>query len=350
MSLTPIAPKPTSALTIPGDLASVRAYVAESLAPATRRAYKSALAAFRAWCDHEAVESLPASPEAIAAFLAAEADAGRKVATIEQRVAAIRWAHEARGVESPTSSKIVRSTMQGIRRELGIAPNRKAPATVERLAAMVTHVDASTVKGLRDRALLLFGFASAMRRSELVALTVEDVEHTERGLLVTLRRSKTDQEGHGHERAIPFGRSVELCPVKALSAWLEASGVASGPVFRSVTRHGAIGDRMSTKAVADVVKHYATRAGFDPAEFAGHSLRAGFVTSAAEKGARAERIADHTGHRSVAMVRVYTRRSDAFDDHAEMGCCRHVRAANEHPPIRPPTPPSSSPQLPPPVL
>jgi integrase len=255
----------------------------------------------------------------VAAFLAAEADTGRKVSTIEQRAAAIRWAHEARGFESPTSSKVVRATMQGIRRELGRAPDRKTPATIERLAAMLAYVDASTLKGLRDRALLLFGFASAMRRSELVALGVEDLEPIERGLLVTLRRSKTDQEGRGHQQAIPLGRNPELCPVKALAVWLEAAGVESGPVFRSVTRHGGIGERLSTKAVADVVKHYARCAGFDPAEFAGHSLRAGFVTSAAEKGARAERIMDHTGHKSVAMVRVYTRRTDAFADHAADG-------------------------------
>jgi site-specific recombinase XerD len=319
MSVSPTVPKLTNAVTTPGDLSAVRAYVSESLAPATRKAYKAALAKFRAWCDSEALEDLPASPETVAAFLAAQADLGRKVATIEQRVAAIRWAHEARGLEPPTNSKLVRSTMQGIRRELGTAPTRKVPVTVERLAAMVAHTEPATLKGLRDRALLLFGFASALRRSELVALSFEDLEPTDRGLVVTLRRSKTDQEARSHQRAIPFGRNPELCPVKALLAWLKAAGIWTGPVFRSVTRHGAIGEHLSTKAVADVVKHYAQRAGLNPSEFAGHSLRAGFVTSAAEKGAHADRIMDHTGHKSVAMVRVYTRRSDAFSDHAGDG-------------------------------
>jgi site-specific recombinase XerD len=234
-------------------------------------------------------------------------------------MAAIRWAHEAASLESPTASKLVRSTMKGIRRGQGTAPNRKAPATVDRLAAMVSQADTDTLKGLRDKALLLFGFASAMRRSELVALTVEDIEQTERGLLVTLRRSKTDQEGQGHQRAIPFGRSPETCPVGALNAWLEGASIDEGRLFRSVSRHGQVGERMSTRAVADVVKHYAVLAGLNPDEYSGHSLRAGFVTSAAEKGRSTERIMDHTGHQSAAMVRVYTRRVDVFQDHAGEG-------------------------------
>ena len=123
------------ALTVPADLAAVREYVDESLSASTRRAYRAGLTVFRAWCESESVNALPASPETVAAFLSAGADEGRKVATLEQRLAAIRWAHEAGGQESPTASKLVRSTMQGIRREQGTAPNRKAPATVDRLAA-----------------------------------------------------------------------------------------------------------------------------------------------------------------------------------------------------------------------
>ncbi len=309
----------TRALAVPGDLAAARSYVDGSLASSTKRAYRSGLTAFRAWCGLEGVTALPASPETVAAFLAAEADAGLKPATLGQRLAAIAWAHEAAGVDSPTKAKLVTATLRGIRRKLGTAPSRKAPATADRLAAMVTHADASTLKGLRDRALLLFGFASAMRRSELVALGVEDLEATKRGLLVTLRRSKTDQEGGGHQRAIPFGRRPETCPVAAVTAWIKAARIDGGKLFRSVTRHGQVGESMSTQAVADVVKHYARLAGFNPAEFSGHSLRAGFVTSAAEKGRSTERIMDHTGHQSAAMVRVYTRRVDAFQDHPGEG-------------------------------
>jgi site-specific recombinase XerD len=307
------------ALTVPADLEAVREYVDESLSANTRRAYRASLAAFRAWCEAESVDPLPASPETVAAFLAAEADAGLKPATLGQRTAAIRWAHEAAGYESPTKAKLVAAALKGIRRKLGTSPNRKAPATVDRLAAMVSHADPGTLKGKRDRALLLFGFASAMRRSELVGLELEDVERTERGLFVTLRRSKTDQEGQGHQRAIPFGRNPETCPVAALNAWTEAAGITDGRLFRSVTKYGEIGESLSTHALAGLVKHYAALAGFDPSKFSGHSLRAGFVTSAAEKGRNTERIMDHTGHQSAAMIRVYTRRADSFKDHAGEG-------------------------------
>ena len=304
---------------VPAALRQVAAYVDASLSPATRRAYRAGLADFRAWCAAEGLEALPAAPETVARYVAALVERGRKVATLEQRVAAIRWAHEAAGLESPTAAKGVRATLKGIRRKLGVAPAQKAPATAERLAAMVSLADAGTVKGLRDRALLLFGFASAMRRSELVALSLEDLEETERGLVVTLRRSKTDQEGRGQVRAVLFGRTPEMCPVRALRAWLEAASVESGRVFRRVDRHGHVGERLSCRAVAEVVKQYARRAGLEAQHFAGHSLRAGFVTSAAERGKSAERIMDHTGHRSVAMVRRYTRRADAFADHAGDG-------------------------------
>lgn len=301
------------------DMTGVATFVDESLAPNTRRAYAASIAVFAAWCEAQGVDPLPAAPETVAAFLAVEARAGRSVATIAQRVAAIRWAHEGQGLDTPTASKGVSATMAGIRRTLGTAPVRKAPATVDRLAAMLAHVDRKTLKGKRDRALLLFGFASALRRSELVALKLQDLDATDRGLIVTLRRSKSDQEGQGHRRAVPFGRRKETCPVRAIREWVEAAGINRGRLFRSVDRHENVHGSMSARAVAPVVKAYAELAGFDPTEFSGHSLRAGFVTSAAEHGARVERIMDHTGHKSVAMVRVYTRRADAFEDHAGKG-------------------------------
>jgi integrase len=152
-----------------------------------------------------------------------------------------------------------------------------------------------------------------------VALELDDLEFTEKGLLVTVRKSKSDQEARGHQRAIPHGRRKETCPVRAIQLWIEAAGLSEGRVFRSMDRHENLRESMSTRAVADVVKLYAELAGLDPTEFSGHSLRAGFVTSAAERGARAERIMDHTGHKSVAMIRVYTRRTDVFEDHARKG-------------------------------
>src|SRR5215472_676338 len=168
---------------------------------------------------------------------------------------------------------------------------------------------------IRDRALLAFGLASAMRRSELVALQVEDLADTPDGLRVLIRRSKGDQEGQGQEIAIP--RGAKLRPVEALQAWLVAAGITSGPVFRAVAR----GDRvfewsLSTDAVARIVKKFARRLDLDPAQFAGHSLRSGFVTSAVEANAPIMKIAEQTRHRSLDMLRVYSRRASLFIDHA----------------------------------
>lgn len=306
---------------VPATLSpEARVFASESLAPATIRAYQAAMADFQAWCRENGENVLPASPEALASHLADLALEGRAVSTISKRIAAVKWLHDAADLASPSDAKAVRAVMAGIRRRVGVAPrSRKAAATVPRLAAMLAQVDRGSTKGKRDAAVLLFGFASALRRSELVALDLADVEETERGLLVTLRRSKADQEGAGHVRAIPFGSDAATCPVRAVRAWIDAAGLEGGRLFRRVGKGGHVGDRLSAAAVGRLVKAYAARAGLDASDFGGHSLRAGFVTAAAERGASAERIADHTGHASIAMVRTYTRRVDAFEGHAGEG-------------------------------
>lgn len=171
--------------------------------------------------------------------------------------------------------------------------------------------------GIRDRALLLIGFAAALRRSELVALDVDDVTEREDGLVVTLRRSKTDQEGAGAELGVPFGSDPTTCPVRALRRWYEASGIEAGPIFRPVTRHGVIGEaRLTDRSVALVVKRTAERAGLDPVQFAGHSLRAGLITSAAEAGVQERHIMAQSRHKSVPVMRRYIRGATLFQDNA----------------------------------
>jgi integrase len=166
----------------------------------------------------------------------------------------------------------------------------------------------------RDRALLSFGMASAMRRSELVALEVADLTETPDGLRVLIRRSKTDQEAQGAEIAIP--RGAKLRPVEALQIWLARAEISTGPLFRHVKRGDRIGDPLLPEAVSRIVKKHAARLGLDPASFGGHSLRSGFVTSAVEAHAPLLKIAEQTRHRSLDMLRVYSRRVDLFRDHA----------------------------------
>jgi integrase len=171
-------------------------------------------------------------------------------------------------------------------------------------------------KGIRDRSLLLLGFAGAFRRSELVSLDVSDLEFVDRGLLVNLRRSKTDQEGEGRKIAIPFARGA-VCPVRALRDWLEIGGITHGPIFRPINRHGNIsGERLTAHAVATIVKERAAALGLNPARYAGHSLRAGLITSAAAIGVSVWKIKAQSGHRSDAILSRYIRDADLFTNNA----------------------------------
>ena len=302
--------------TLAPDLDRAAELALEEKAAATRRAYGSDFRIFEAWCQTRAVSALPANPEAVAAFLAHDAETGSRPSTLGRRVAAIRYAHKLAGHVTPTDDERVRATMRGIRRSLGTASQKKAPATADRIVAMARAADDS-LKGLRDRALLLVGFAGAFRRSELVALNIEDLEETDLGFKVTIRHSKTDQEGAGQTVAIMKGSAA--CPVAALKTWITASGIASGAIFRSIRKGGKVGDRLTAQSVADIVKIYAKCVGLDPALFAGHSMRAGFLTSAAKRGASIFKMMDQSRHKSVETLRGYVRDAELFKDHAGTG-------------------------------
>ena len=293
-----------------------RNYANAEKAAATRRAYGTDFSIFRVWCEERQLDAIPASPATVAAFLAHEAGRNVKSSTIGRRVAAIRYAHKLTGLDSPTDDERVKSTVRGIRRTLGTAKSKKAPATAEYLLAMAANTGAG-LKGLRDRALLLLGFAGAFRRSELVALDISDIEETPDGMKVTIRRSKTDQEGLGQTIAISFGKIA--CPIAALKEWIAVAGIQSGAIFRSVNRHGRVGGRLTDQSVSDIVKEHAARLRLDPNQFAGHSLRAGFLTSASSRGASIFKMMDVSRHRSVDTLRGYVRDAELFKDHAGAG-------------------------------
>lgn len=292
-----------------------RAYADDARAAATLRAYKSDLADFRAWCEQRGFAVLPAQPQAIALYLTERADT-LSVASLRRRIAAISVAHRLAGVESPTTHGSVKSVLRGITRTKGAAQAQKAAVSVEQLRAMIATLPESLL-GCRDRALLLVGFAGAFRRSELVAFDVRDLQFVREGALLQLRKSKTDQEQLGRCVAIPYGANPATCPVRALQAWIEAAGVSDGPLFRSVNRHGRLqSQRLSAQSVALVVKRYARNAGFAFEDFAGHSLRSGFCTSAAEGGATERDVMEQSGHQSLPVVRRYIRRGNIWKNHA----------------------------------
>jgi integrase len=280
-------------------------FIEAATAPNTRRAYDSDLSHFLAWGA-----SLPATPDVVARYLAAHATT-HAVATLGRHLVAIRRAHALRGLPDPVRSELVRLTFRGIRRAHGRPQRRAAALTTDRIAAIMASLGDS-VRDVRDRALLLIGFAGAFRRSELSNIDSKFIERTASGVVITIPRSKTDQEGQARQVAIPRGRDT-ICPVKALDQWLELSGIIDGPVFRQVSRRGhVLPGQLSGDSVASIVKQRVRAIGLDPTRYSGHSLRAGFVTSAASAGAPAWRIKAQTGHASDALVGRYIRLSDPF--------------------------------------
>lgn len=307
--MTPIEP-PMRAINCTATLPDVVAgYVRESLAENTRRAYLSDLAQFEAWGG-----AIPASPEILARYLAEHAGT-LSVATLARRVASLAKVHRARGLPDPAGAELVRATLGGIKRMKGIAQREAQPLLRDDLL-QVLDTTGDTLRDVRDRALLLVGFAGGFRRSELVGLDSDDVQPMRQGLVLTVRRSKTDQEGAGRKIAIPHGRT-RWCPVTALEAWRSRAGIESGPLFRPVSRHGRVeAARLSGDAVSMIVKERVGAVGLDPARYSGHSLRAGLATSAAQAGVSSHKIRAQTGHASEAMLGRYIRDGQLFTGNA----------------------------------
>jgi site-specific recombinase XerD len=291
-------------------------FIAASKSTATRRAYASDWRDFASWCTAHGQTELPAAPATVAAYLGALASAGAKVSTVQRRCAAIGDAHRRNGHDNPAAHAGVKATLAGIARTLGAPPAKKAALTADLLAKALRRIP-QDLAGLRDRALILIGFAAALRRSELVALDVADVARHPKGIVLTIRRSKTDQAGAGCTKAIPHGRKLHA--VQALDGWLAAAKITVGPVFRGVRGTRVLGGRLCAHQVARIVQKRAAAAGLDPTLFAGHSLRSGYISSAAEQGASLVSIAAHADHKKIDTTRGYVQIADAFRDHSGEG-------------------------------
>jgi site-specific recombinase XerD len=284
---------------------TVADYIRESLAQNTRVAYLSDLAHFEDWGGQ-----IPAAPEAIAEYLVQHADV-LSVATLNRRVAALAKVHASRGLSNPTSVEIVKATLRGLKKIKGTAQRQATPLVKEDLFVALEAMG-SRLKDIRDRALLLLGFAGGFRRSELIGLNCDDLIPVRQGLEVNLRRSKTDQNASGRKIGIPHGRG-RWCPVLALEHWQVASGVIEGAIFRPIDRHHRVGSkRLSGEAVCLVVRERVQAAGIDPSDYSGHSLRAGLATSAAQAGVSSWKIRQQTGHASDAMLNRYVRDGQRF--------------------------------------
>ena len=286
-----------------GFSATAEQFIAASQSAATKRAYASDLKHFFANGG-----AIPASPAVLAEYLAQCAEK-LSVATLERRLTAIHKAHLENNLKSPARSETVKRVMQGIRRTLGTKQRQVQPMVKDDLLAALVMIDQQKkpIKAARDRALLLVGFASAMRRSELVAVQVEHLTHLPNGVEIFLPSSKTDQKAEGRTVFVPHANG-ERCPVRALIHWLEVSEINEGFVFRAVSRHDRVARLgLSAQSVALVVKASVERVGGDAKKVSGHSLRAGYCTSAAEKGLQPWQIREQTGHKSDVTLAKYIR-------------------------------------------
>ncbi len=302
--------------TVPAlDLAALAHHAAglaeNARAANTRRAYKSDWRHFSEWADVKGLDRLPAAPAVIGMYLAAH-EAVLSVATLTRRISSIAVAHRMAGYSFDSRHPAIADVMRGIRRARGSAPRAAEALTVARLRQVLEEFG-DRLADHRDRALMLVGTAAALRRSELVALDVADVAVLPEGLRITIRRSKTDQEGEGAVLAIGRTRRA-TCPAAAYERWLAEAGIREGAAFRAVDRHNRLGGRLSGNAIALIVQRRVAAAGLDPGGYSGHSMRAGFATSAARAGVGEIAIARQTRHASLSVLRRYVREGRLFDE------------------------------------
>lgn len=289
-----------------------QAYARMARAPRTVAAYASDWRLFSAWCARRGLERLPATPMTIASYIAEQAASGRRPSTIQRRLVAINREHKIANYPLPTSSPEVKEVLIGVRRAHGTAPDQVAALLTEDLKGILAVIP-DTVRGARNRALLLLGFAGAFRRTELVSLNKGDLEFKRNGMVVTVRRAKNDQEAQSRRIGIPYGSTELTCPIRAMQRWLELAEIRRGAIFREVDRHGNIGrERLSDRTVARLVKEHVALVGLDPALYAGHSLRAGLATSASAGGASDREVMRQTGHTSLSQVSKYMREGRLF--------------------------------------
>jgi integrase len=299
------------------EIEDVLDFARASKAESTLACYESDWKDFAAWVTFRGGCPLPCPPALICAYLSHCARSGLKASTIGRRLASIAHYHKQGGCDpSPTSTEAVKTVMQGIRRKLGTAPDQKSPLVADLVRDILKVCDSSTsMIGLRDAALISFGFISAMRRSEICALRVEDLTETADGYRVRIARSKTDPEGKGQEIAIPRGKKIRA--VERMQAWLAAANITSGLLFRPVRLGGEVIDKkLREDDLAKLLKRRVRQIGLDPRAYAGHSLRSGFVTTAIEANAPIMRVAEQTRHRDLSMLQVYSRRANLFVGHA----------------------------------
>lgn len=285
------------------DGSRIAAAIAAARAESTRTVYAQAWSQWERWCAARGIPALPGDSLALCAYLTERAEAGRATGTLDMSCTAIRHVHRVCGVEDPVASEAVRQVRRGLMRTYGAAPRRLArPLTVDEIRTIVAVIDRSSPIGIRDTAIILLGYASAMRRAELVALTLVDVEPKPAGLLLNVRTSKMDQEGHGQVVAVAHGQHALTDPVAAVAAWRAVRGETPGALFTRIWGSSVSLEPLSGHVVARMLRARAEAAGLDGTRITAHSLRAGHATAAAVAGVPLDRIAAQTRHKDLTVL------------------------------------------------
>ena len=269
----------------------------------TLRAYQSDFKDFSAFCAKNGFSSIPTQPKIIALYLT-NLSKSSKFSTLKRRIASISVIHKLKGHYLDTKHPIIMENLHGIKRTLGSRQKAKKPILINDLKLIIKAIDEDKI---RDKALILIGFAGGFRRSELVSILNEDIEFVPEGLKILIKRSKTDQSGEGVIKAIPYFDNKEFCPVITLKKYISSKSKVESEekIFK-----------ISDKSVALIIKKYAEKAGLDASRYAGHSLRSGFATTAAEFGAEERNIMAMTGHKTTQMVRRYIQEANLFKNNA----------------------------------
>ena len=278
-----------------------------SKAKNTLRAYKADYKDFDIFCSKNNFQSMPADPKILSLYLT-HLSKNSKFSTLKRRLASISSIHRIKGHYIDIKHPIIIENLLGIKRNKGTKQTSKKPLLINEIKLIIDVINNSNIKLLRrirDKALILLGFSGGFRRSELVNLEYEDLDFVSEGVKIFIKRSKTDQSGEGMTKALPYFPTATYCPVENLKTWLTHSNIKNGKIFN-----------ISDKSVAIIIKKYANLAGLDARKYAGHSLRSGFATSTAEKGAEERSIMAMTGHKSNQMVRRYIQEANLFKNNA----------------------------------
>lgn len=284
-------------------------YASQSIAENTKIAYIRDFKAFQNFCELHDLSALPALPETVTLWITQLADLGKKPSTISRVITSISQIHKAANSDNPIND-IVRKTMTGISRSDDRSVRKASPVTKKHLIRILENIKTDII-GIRNKAIILIGWAGAFRRSELVAIDFEDLELQDDGVVINIKKSKTDQIGEGYKIGIPYAKEEKLCPVRNLTRWLDLSQIKRGAIFRQLgpgarnRLHEHCGDRLTSRTISIIIKRLARNAGYYSESFSGHSLRSGFITEAASNGVTERIIMRHTRHRSIPIMRGY---------------------------------------------